>query len=504
MLIIEPDSLPNLATNQADPHCGNSATIAAYQSGIAYAVNRFKSLSVTMYLDGAHGGWLGWENNLQQYTSLVLQVLGSNILALRGFSTNVANYQPIGIMCPFQSSDGIRNDYCLNGQHQSDPCCADPCALESQYNSGNNELNYANILFHAFQAVQPSFIPHFVIDSGRNGVSNMRSSCSNWCNIRGAGIGVPPTANTAVPSLVDAYYWLKTPGESDGCTQILPDGSTCPRFDSLCASADSLGSNAGEPRAPQAGKWFDYEIKQLASNSALTNYSSILSNSPASAPSPSAAYFSPSAAPVYIPNGPQPTRIPAQLPPSNINSNLICLYGGYCRTNSDCVPGAECNSQSQYYSQCVPDSSQYLNPSTGCLSDYGAECNSASVCCNPGSVCNINSAFPQCGALQPPQCSLPSGFNVGPPPTLGPSSSVIPTLSPSSRPSAPSLQPSATPSQPTSVVTILPSKFPSIVSSSGPTTTNAPNTIATKVLSTNGNQIVNSNGSPVRLTGVNW
>jgi hypothetical protein len=29
VLIIEPDSLPNLATNKADPHCGNTATTAS-------------------------------------------------------------------------------------------------------------------------------------------------------------------------------------------------------------------------------------------------------------------------------------------------------------------------------------------------------------------------------------------------------------------------------------------------------------------------------------------
>ena len=34
----------------------------------------------------------------------------------------------------------------------------------------------------------------------------------------------------------------------------------------MCSSTDSIGSQASEPRAPEAGAWFDYEIKQLASN----------------------------------------------------------------------------------------------------------------------------------------------------------------------------------------------------------------------------------------------
>ena len=74
-----------------------------------------------------------------------------------------------------------------------------------------------------------------------------------------------PTTETA-----DAYFWLKTPGESDGCSQTLPDGSLCARFDASCASADSLGSGPGEPAAPEAGEWYDFQMKQLARNAQLS------------------------------------------------------------------------------------------------------------------------------------------------------------------------------------------------------------------------------------------
>jgi cellulose 1,4-beta-cellobiosidase len=259
--VIEPDSLPNLATNQADPHCGNSATSNAYKVGIPYAINQISTCSnVVMYLDAAHGGWLGWQNNMQSFAQTVS---GLGILnKIRGFSTNVANYQPIGAAaCPVVG-------WCLNGQHQSDPCCADPCRLEGQYNPANNELNYVAEMVNIFNS--GGVTPHFIIDTGRNGVPNMRQDCANWCNIRGAGIGMKPTTNTANSTYIDAYYWLKTPGESDGCTQMLPDGTACPRFDSFCGSQDSIGSRAGEPRAPQAGKWFDFQIKMLAENAHMT------------------------------------------------------------------------------------------------------------------------------------------------------------------------------------------------------------------------------------------
>ena len=98
----------------------------------------------------------------------------------------------------------------------------------------------------------------------------MRSECKNWCNIRNAGVGHVASTATDIPDVVDAYFWLKTPGESDGCTEVLPDGGTCPRFDEDCASQDSIGSQYGEPRAPEAGQWFDYQVKQLAQFAKLT------------------------------------------------------------------------------------------------------------------------------------------------------------------------------------------------------------------------------------------
>jgi len=263
VLIIEPDSLPNLATNQGDPHCGNSATTKAYKTGIPYAVKTLANAcpGCTIYVDAAHGGWLGWLNNVQQFANLIAQLNIQNFI--RGFSTNVANYQPLGVQCP-------STQWCLNNQHQNDPCCYDPCKLESEWNPANNEQNYVQLLNITFRSVISGFSPKFIIDTGRNGVPNMRSDCANWCNIRGAGIGHLPTSKTSNPDIIDAYYWLKTPGESDGCTRTLPDGTQCKRYDSMCGSADSIGSRSGEPRAPVAGHWFDYQIKQLASNANFT------------------------------------------------------------------------------------------------------------------------------------------------------------------------------------------------------------------------------------------
>lgn len=54
---------------------------------------------------------------------------------------------------------------------------------------------------------------HFIVDTSRNG-RNV-SAAGNWCNPPGQLIGTSPTTNTG-NSLVDAFLWIKTPGESDG------------------------------------------------------------------------------------------------------------------------------------------------------------------------------------------------------------------------------------------------------------------------------------------------
>ena len=76
---------------------------------------------------------------------------------------------------------------------------------------------------------------HFIIDTSRNGIP---ATGGEWCNPRGRALGITPTTNTGHP-LIDAFLWVKQPGESDG---------TC---------------NGG----PQAGSWwtaYALELSRLA------------------------------------------------------------------------------------------------------------------------------------------------------------------------------------------------------------------------------------------------
>ena len=246
--IIEPDSLPNLVTNMGNTTCQKNAKF--YIPGITYALNKLGTLNnITFYLDAAHGGWLGWKNNAIDYVGKICDNLFSQLepnikTKIRGFSTNTSNYQPLGV-------DKV-------GKVNIEPCkqtngtltCGgpDPCQLITQYNFGPNEINYIQLLDSTIKqnALCGNQDFYYITDTGRNGNPNVRTNaqdCSNWCNIRGK-IGLSPTDDTALDK-IDAYYWLKPPGESDGCAP----SSACKRSDSKC----STGKPYQFSEAPNAG-----------------------------------------------------------------------------------------------------------------------------------------------------------------------------------------------------------------------------------------------------------
>jgi cellulose 1,4-beta-cellobiosidase len=90
VVVIEPDSLPNMATNLDNPRCGNLATQSAYSAGISYAINTLSARAphASLYLDAGHGGWLGWAQQADAFVRLVRDLDGEAHTRLRGFATN--------------------------------------------------------------------------------------------------------------------------------------------------------------------------------------------------------------------------------------------------------------------------------------------------------------------------------------------------------------------------------------------------------------------------------
>ncbi|MDP9000230.1 MAG: glycoside hydrolase family 6 protein [Myxococcota bacterium] len=225
--IVEPDSLANLATNMNIPKC--AAADPAYRHSIAYAVKTLSMPNVSLYLDAAHAGWLGWSKNREKIAKIFSEVLteAGGADKVRGFATNVSNYDTLtpGDLAKLEPSD--------------------PCP---------DELTYVKILDTALSEAGIAG-KGFVIDTSRNGRSGIRTKAGSWCNVKGAGLGERPRATPA--PLVDAYFWIKPPGEADGGSDSTKSG-----FDENCGpkSPDS------EQGAPPAGEWFGKYFIELARN----------------------------------------------------------------------------------------------------------------------------------------------------------------------------------------------------------------------------------------------
>jgi cellulose 1,4-beta-cellobiosidase len=225
VLIVEPDSLPNLATNLNVARCASSDQ--AYRHSIAYAVSKLSLPNVSVYLDAAHAGWLGWDANRAKIATIFKEVLteAGSVDKIRGFSTNVSNYNVV------KGDDGTKLE-------PSNPC--------------PDELTYVEALSDSLASVGITN-KGFIIDTSRDGRGGIRTRWGSWCNVKGAGLGERPRAAPAPH--VDAYFWVKPPGESDGSSN-----PRAPRFDAMCGGADAA------PDAPQAGEWFSSYFLTLAQN----------------------------------------------------------------------------------------------------------------------------------------------------------------------------------------------------------------------------------------------
>jgi cellulose 1,4-beta-cellobiosidase len=221
-VVIEPDSLANLVTNANVEKCAKSD--ALYRGAIAYAVSSLAMPNVSLYLDAGHAGWLGWDAHRARIAVIFKEVLdrAGGAHKIRGFATNVSGYSVL------RGDDGRRLE-------ASNPC--------------PDELSYVEKLSADLAKVGIAD-KGFLIDTSRNGRAGVRSQSSHWCNIEGAGLGERPRAAPA-PN-VDAYFWIKVPGESDGTSD-----AKAPGFDATCASPDSARD------APAAGVFFPAYLLKL-------------------------------------------------------------------------------------------------------------------------------------------------------------------------------------------------------------------------------------------------
>lgn len=280
--IIEIDSLPNLVTNVTSrptgtAQCDTMRDNGGYVNGVGYALATLGAIpNVYNYIDAGHHGWLGWDTNFQPSVEMIrtaANASGSTVANVHGFITNTANTS--ALVEPYITVDSTTRP-----------------SRWIDWNQFNDELSYAQAFRNA--AVSAGFASGvgMLIDTSRNGWGgpnrptgpsnladlNARIDASridrrihkgNWCNPSGAGIGERPRAAPAAG--IDAYVWIKPPGESDGSSTAIPNDEG-KGFDRMCDP--TYGGNARNnnnmtgalPDAPLSGHWFQAQFQQLLQN----------------------------------------------------------------------------------------------------------------------------------------------------------------------------------------------------------------------------------------------
>jgi endoglucanase len=243
-----------------------------------YAVDALKAHpKVSVYLDGTHSAWLGSGDAAHRLVQAGVERADGFYLNVSNyqFTTNLDQYGTWVSSCIAYATTVNPGDFvgCPNQYWNGGPLPAKIAELLGEWtgvalspygewsddtdvpelNTSGINLRYANML----GATQPT--THFVIDTSRNGVGPWEPPAGeypdpqDWCNPPDRGLGLQTTASSG-QTLIDAYLWVKIPGESDGeCTRGLgPSGET---VDPEWGLID-----------PPAGEWFPEMALDLVHN----------------------------------------------------------------------------------------------------------------------------------------------------------------------------------------------------------------------------------------------
>jgi len=292
--VVEIDSLPNLITNTNVATCATMKSNGGYVNGIAYALQKLGAIgNAYNYIDAAHHGWIGWDTNFGPTADLMYQtaVASGSVNNVTGFITNTANYSAL-------TEPYFTINTSVNGTSVRQAKWVD-------WNVYVDELTFAQ----AFRSrlVQSGFNSNIgmLIDTSRNGWGNCTATAAlpcaaggaarptapststdvntfvnqsrvdrrihagNWCNQAGAGMGERPKAAPA--SGIDAYVWVKPPGESDGSSTAIANDEG-KGFDRMCDPTYGGNERNGNslsgalPGAPISGAWFAGQFSQLMAN----------------------------------------------------------------------------------------------------------------------------------------------------------------------------------------------------------------------------------------------
>lgn len=163
VVILEPDALANMG-------CLSATDQQTRLDLFKFAVNTLRAKGqIFVYLDAGHSNW-------QSAATMADRLLKAGVDIANGFSLNVSNFL---------------------------------------YSSSNT--TYGESISSRIGG------KHFIIDTSRNGLGP--TADNQWCNPPGRAIGGRPTSVTN-HALIDAFIWVKVPGESDGACNGYPSSGT--------------------------------------------------------------------------------------------------------------------------------------------------------------------------------------------------------------------------------------------------------------------------------------
>ncbi|MER7480281.1 glycoside hydrolase family 6 protein [Streptomyces sp. NPDC126510] len=285
--VIEPDSLPNLVTNAGGTPTTTDACVAMkangnYEKGVAYALDKLGAIpNVYNYIDAGHHGWLGWDSNLGPAVQEFYRTAttnGASVNDVAGFIVNTANTSPTKEP-HYKVTDSVNGqtvrqakwvDWNQYVDEQSFAIALREKLVAAGFNSGLGMLIDTSRNGWGGSARPTGPGPKTSVDDYVNGSRiDRRIHAGNWCNQSGAGLGERHTAAPAAG--IDAYVWVKPPGESDGSSSAVPNDEG-KGFDRMCDP--TYGGNARNgnnptgalPNAPVAGHWFSAQFRQLMQN----------------------------------------------------------------------------------------------------------------------------------------------------------------------------------------------------------------------------------------------
>ncbi|WP_329283476.1 glycoside hydrolase family 6 protein [Streptomyces sp. NBC_01451] len=161
IVILEPDSIAQTDCLSADRRADRLASLAR-----AGRVLKAANPNARVYYDAGHSGW----NTPAKQAALLRQAGAASAASSDGVFSNVSNFH--------RTDDEIAYD------RQVLDALGGPAGLGA------------------------------VIDTSRNG--NGAPADGEWCDPDGRKLGRAPTTDTG-EARIDAYLWVKLPGESDGC-----------------------------------------------------------------------------------------------------------------------------------------------------------------------------------------------------------------------------------------------------------------------------------------------